>query len=67
LVVINAKARLCNADMSNNTSKFITYTPSFRNDHSRVDWLFIVKTNPMGRVQVFHDGNDELIVGDDVF
>ena len=41
--------------------------PSFRNDCSRVDWLSIVKTKYRGRVEVVQDGNDELIMGDDVF
>ena len=36
-------------------------------DHSRVYWLFIVKTKPRSRVQVVQDGNDEVIAGDDVF
>jgi hypothetical protein len=29
--------------------------------------LSIVKTKPRGRVEVVQDGNDELIMGDDVF
>jgi hypothetical protein len=72
LIKINLKARLCNV---NNVFVFnkqcqqvcYTYTPSFRNDRSRVDWLFIVKTKPKGCVEVVQDENNELTVGDDVF
>jgi hypothetical protein len=46
---------------------YYTQTLSFRKDRLRVDWLFIVKTKPTCRVQVVHDCNDEVIVGDDVF
>jgi len=44
-----------------------TYTPSFRKDRSRVDWLFVVKTKPRGHVQVFQEGNNEVIMEEDVF
>ena len=35
------------------------YTPYFKKDLSRIDWLFIVKTKPRGHVQVFY--LDELV------
>jgi hypothetical protein len=41
--------------------------PSFRKDHSRVDWLPVVKTKHRGHVEVVKDENDELTMGDDVF
>jgi predicted dithiol-disulfide oxidoreductase (DUF899 family) len=31
---------------------YYTYTPSFRKDRSRVDWLSVLKTKPKGRVEV---------------
>jgi hypothetical protein len=37
---------------------YYTNTHSYKNDHSRVDWLSIVKTKPKGRVQIVQDGND---------
>jgi len=46
---------------------YYTYTPSFGNDHSRVDWLFVVKIKLRGHVDVVQDGNNELAIGDDVF
>ena len=39
---------------------YYTYTPSFRKDRNRVDWLFLMKTKPNSHVQVVKDGNDEL-------
>jgi hypothetical protein len=41
--------------------------PSFRKDHSRVDWLPVVKTKHRGHVEVVKDENDKLTMGDDVF
>jgi hypothetical protein len=42
--------------LPSNASKFITYTFFFfRKDHSRIDWLFAVKTKPKGRVEVVQD------------
>jgi len=49
-----------------NVSKYYTHTSSFRKDHSRVDWLFVVKTKLRGCVKVVQDGNDELTIGDDL-
>jgi hypothetical protein len=43
------------------------YTPSFRKNYFRIDWLFIVKTKPKGCFQVIKDDNDEVTAGDDVF
>jgi hypothetical protein len=43
------------------------YYTYFRNDHSRVEWLSVVKTKLKGRVPVVLDGNNELTVRDDVF
>jgi hypothetical protein len=45
---------------------YYTYTLSFRNDHSKIDWLSVVKTKPRGCVKVVQDGNNELIIGDDL-
>ena len=42
-------------------------TSTYCMGRSRVGWLSIVKTKPRSRVEVIHDGNDELTVGDDVF
>ena len=46
---------------------YYTYTPSFRKDHSIIDWLSIVKTKPRSRVQVVEDDNDKVIWEDYVF
>ena len=43
------------------------YYTYFRNDHSRVELLSVVKTKLKGRVPVVLDGNNELTVRDDVF
>jgi hypothetical protein len=43
------------------------YTPFFRKDQSRVDWLSILKMKPGGRVEVVQDENEDTNVGDDVF
>jgi len=54
--------------LPSNASKFITHTLFyFKKDNLRVDWLFIVKTKPMGRVEFVQDENDELTIRDDVF
>ena len=71
-VKINSKSRLGNVDDVFVFAKqcqqiYYTYTPSFRKDCSRVDWLSIVKTKPIGRVKVVQDGNNELTMGGDVF
>jgi hypothetical protein len=72
LVEINSKARLRNV---NDVFVFAkqcqqvdyTYTPSFRKDQSRVDWLFVLKTKPKGRVEVVQDENEDTSVRDEVF
>jgi hypothetical protein len=54
--------------LPSNASKFITHTLFyFKKDHLRVDWLSIVKTKPMGRVEFVQDENDGLTMRDDVF
>jgi hypothetical protein len=72
LVEINIKATLCNVDdffifFMQCTQDYYIYTPSFRKNYFRIDWLFIVKTKPKGRFQVIKDDNDEVTAGDDVF
>jgi hypothetical protein len=57
LVEINSKARLRNINDVFVFAKqcqqvYYTYTPSFRKDRSRVDWLSVLKTKPRGRVEV---------------
>jgi hypothetical protein len=57
LTKINSKATLHNI---NNVLVFInqcqqvyyTYTPFFRKDRSKVDWLLVLKTKAKGRVEV---------------
>jgi hypothetical protein len=46
---------------------YFIYTPSFRKDRSRVDWLSILKKKPRGDVEVVQDENKETSVGDNVF
>jgi hypothetical protein len=46
---------------------YYTYTPSFRKDRSRVDWLSVLKTKPRGRVEVVQDENEDTSVRDEVF
>jgi hypothetical protein len=46
---------------------YYMYTPSFRKNCLKVDWLSILKTKPKGRVEVVQDENDDSNVGDDVF
>jgi hypothetical protein len=72
LVEINSKARLRNINDVFVFAKqcqqvYYTYTPSFRKDRSRVDWLSILKTKPRGRVEVVHDENEDTSVRDEVF
>jgi len=72
LVEINSKARLRNVNDVFVFAKqcqqiYYTYTSSFRNDRSRVDWLSILKMKPRGRVEVVQDENEDTSVGDDVF
>jgi hypothetical protein len=72
LVEIKSKATLHNIDDVFVFAKqcqqvYYTYTSFFRNDHSGVDWLFVVKTKHRGYIEVIQDGNDELTMGDDVF
>jgi len=72
LVEINSKARLRNInDVFVFTKQcqqvYYTYTPSFRNDRSRVDWLFVLKMKPRGHVEVVQDENEDTSVQDEVF
>ena len=46
---------------------YYTYTPSFRKDQSRVDWLSVLKTKPKGRVEDVQDENEDSSVIDEVF
>ena len=51
LVEINLKARHRNVNdvfvfAKQRQQVYYTYTPSFRNDQSRVDWLSVLKTKP---------------------
>ena len=72
LVEINTKARLRSVKDIFVFAKqcqqiYYTFTPSFKNDCSRVDWLSAVKIKPKNHVQVVQNDNYELTVGDDVF
>ena len=72
LVEINSKAILCNVNdvfvfVKQCQQVYYTYTPSFRKDRSRVDWLFVLKTKPRGRVEVVQDENEDTSVLDEVF
>jgi len=72
LVEINSKARHRNVNDVFVFAKqcqqvYYTYTPSFRRDRSRVDWLSILKTKPRGRVEVVQDENEGTSVIDEVF
>jgi len=46
---------------------YYTYTPSFRKDRSRVNWLSILKTKTRGRVEVVQDENKDISMQDEVF
>jgi len=72
LVEINSKARLRNVnDVFVFTKQcqqgYYTYTPSFRKDRSRVDWLSVIKMKLRGRVNVVQDENEDTSVRDEVF
>jgi len=72
LVEINSKARLRNINDVFVFAKqcqqvYYTYTPSFRKDQSRVDWLSVLKTKPKGRVEVVQDENEDTSVIDEIF
>jgi len=72
LVEINSKAGLHNIkDVFVFTKQcqqvYYTYTPSFRKDRSRVDWLSVLKTKPRGRVELVQDENEDTSVRDEVF
>jgi len=72
LVEINSKARHRNVNDVIVFAKqcqqvYYTYTPSFRKDQSRVDWLSVVKTKPRSRVEVVQDENEDKSVIDEVF
>jgi len=72
LVEINSKARHRNVNDVFVFAKqcqqvYYTYTPSFRKNRSRVDWLSVLKTKPKGRVEVVQDDNEDTNVIDEVF
>jgi len=72
LVEINSKARLRNVNgvfvfAKQYQQVYYTYTPSFRKDQSRVDWLSILKTKPRGHVKVVQDENEDTSVQDEIF
>jgi hypothetical protein len=46
---------------------YYAYTPFFRKDRSRVDWLSVLKTKPRSRVEVVQDENEDTSVIDEVF
>ena len=72
LVEINSKARLHNINDVFVFAKqcqqvYYTYTPSFRKDRSRVDWLSVLKTKPRGRVEIAQEENEDTSERDEVF
>jgi hypothetical protein len=72
LVEINSKARLRNVNNVFVFAKqcqqvYYTYTPSFRKDRSRVDWLSVSKKKPRGCVELVQDKNEDTSVRDEVF
>ena len=72
LVEINSKSRLRNINDVFVFAKqcqqvYYTYTPSFRNNWSRVDSFFVLKTKPKGRVELVQDENEDTSVWDEVF
>jgi len=72
LVEINSKARLYNINDVFVFAKqcqqvYYTYTPSFRKDQSRVDWLSVLKRKPRGLVEVVQDENEDTSERDEVF
>jgi len=72
LVEINSKVRHRNVNDVFVFAKqcqqvYYTYTPSFRKDRSRVDWLSVLKTKPKGHVEVVQDENEDTSVIDEVF
>ncbi|KAL9346822.1 hypothetical protein Peur_061675 [Populus x canadensis] len=72
LVEINSKARLRNINDVFVFAKqcqqvYYTYTPSFRKDRSRVDWLSVLKMKPRGCVEVVQDENEDTSMRDEVF
>jgi len=72
LVEINSKVRHRNVNDVFVFAKqcqqvYYTYTPSFRKDRSRVDWLSVLKTKPKGHVEVVQDENKDTSVIDEVF
>jgi len=72
LVEINSKARLRNINNVFVFAKqcqqvYYTYTPKFRKDRARVDWLSVLKTKPQGSVEVVQDENEDTSMRDEVF
>jgi hypothetical protein len=67
LVEINSKARLHNVNDVFVFAKqcqqvYYTYTPFFRKNRSRVDWLSVLKTKLRGRVEVVQDESEDTSV-----
>jgi len=72
LVEINSKARLRNVNDVFVFAKqcqqvYYTYTPSFRKNRSRVDWLSILKMKLRCHVELVQDENEDTSVRDEVF
>lgn len=72
LVEINKRGRFNNINdifvfAKQDQQVYYTYTHSYRKDHNRVNWLFVVKTKSRSHVRVVKAGNDEVIEGDGVF
>ena len=72
LVEINSKAILRNINDVFVFAKqcqqvYYTYTPSFRKDRSRVNWLSVLKMEPRGCVKLVRDENEDTSVRDEVF
>jgi hypothetical protein len=72
LVEINSKTRLRNVNdvfvfAKQYQQVYYTYTPFFRKDYSRVDWLFILKVKPNDHVEVIQNKNNKSNMRNDVF
>jgi hypothetical protein len=52
---------------ANSQQVYYTYTPFFRKDRSRVNWLLVLKTKPRGHVEIVQDENEDTSVWDEVF
>ena len=47
---------------ANSQQVYYTYTPFFRKDRSRVNWLLVLKTKPRGHVEIVQDENEDTSV-----